>query len=321
LPTARFSKKDVAITSLVLLVALAVFGFGLYQFLPLRHRSAYAVVRDISGRQLRVGSGRWQAIVVGSVENDAPLVHALELAEAARAHGDMRVGAVVFATDARPVLLEYVKRAQPLVPICSFQDNYYPTQAMLNLEDTRAQIFLFDPSSKLVFHGGKPRPSDVPLLLQRFLPLPEAVHAPLKLGDALPLTSVLNVRTLQRENAPVPPTLGIVFTGRCTECALETHLGTVKALEAAILRRAKDQNRTPALLFTSYFNPSKLRDRVSALGFTTGAYQILADVRSVDDLAERDAVDVLVIEMDKGGRITRLRPLNEFVQDLVEVKQ
>ena len=113
----------------------------------------------------------------------------------------------------------------------------------------------------------------------------------------------------------------VVFTGRCTTCALETHLATAKALERAIQRRAKEQGSTPTLLFTTFFNPHNIRARVTALGFTTTAYQALTDLRAIDALAERDAVDVFVIETDAAGRVAALSPINNFVQALVEVKQ
>ncbi|HEV8433327.1 MAG TPA: hypothetical protein VGR95_07935 [Thermoanaerobaculia bacterium] len=286
-------------------------GFGVAQFVA-AHRGETPIPQT---------AHQWQVIAVGSVEYDAALIHTISSEVAQRKKPQASLGAVVFATDTPQIIDEYVKRSAPRATILALRNNVETARRTLGVVDTQSQLYLLDPAGKVVFRGGKPRASDLKLLLQRYLPVAGAPQEPLKVGDSFRLPGVTNVRTLTSIAPPASPLLGIVFTGRCTACALETHMGTAKAVERAIEKRARQAGETPALLFTSYFNPNNLRSRVNDLGFHLDAYQVTADLPAIDDLVQRDGLDVVIVETNAAGQVSRLASLNDFLQNILEVKE
>ncbi len=307
----RQLSRDAAVTGALLVGSVVVLGFGVARFRT-AHREEAPLART---------AHQWEVVAVGSVEYDAPLFRAVDIEAAERAKSKPPLRAVVFATDTPEVISDYVKRASPKASVLALQKNVETARRTLGVIDTGSQLALLDPSGKLLFSGDKPRAGDVKLLLQRYLPLPPTVAAPLKVGDPFRLASVTNVRTLASIAPPASPLLGIVFTGRCTACALETHMSTAKALEGAIEKRARAAGETPALLFTSYFNPNNIRSRVTDLGFHLDAYQVTSNLPAIDDLVQRDGLDVVIVETNAAGQVSSLASLNEFLRSMVEVKK
>jgi hypothetical protein len=275
---------------------------------------------DLSGGAVASTPGAWRAILVGSIDDDAALVHALEVGADRRDHQHgPRIDAVVLASDVPQAIHAYATRTQPKITLASLAQNMPVAHAQLRLQDARSQVFLFDPRGQLVFHGSRPRPSDISLLLQRYVPTTETGR-PIQVGDALGVDRVIDLKTLRSAQAPRTPVLAIVFTGRCTACALESYLASTRAVEPALLRHSADRHLVPVLLFTSFFNADKLHARLTQLGFTMPAYEAASDLPGVDYVGEHNGVDVIVVETDERGRVVRLAPLNTFVQSLMEAK-
>jgi hypothetical protein len=226
----------------------------------------------------------------------------------------------VLATDLTPVLREYVSHSQPTMAIVPVESNREAMSSALNTVDDNRQLLLVNPSGEVVFRGLTPRFTDVKLLLDRFVPSP-IVHAPplpLAVGDELlpPSSKVMNILT-DRPEKPTSPVLWIVFTGRCTTCALNTYLKMAHSVESAVLRRAAASRLKSAIVFTAYFSPPRVREQLKTLDFKLPAYQVTSDLPRVDQLALRDSVDVLVIQTDSGGRVMTIASLDTFIRELV----
>ena len=317
------------------LISIAVFAFGIYRFIGRRasvratssgNQVGEILLRDTSGREVTLAGGHWYALLVGSVEDDASLVHALQSEAARRNPANPSVTAIVLARDSKPELQAYMSRTPPTaVQVVPVDGHREVLASGLRLADDRTQLLFVNPSREVVFRGAAPRVTDVKLLFERFLPLPSGRSvsaAPLGVGDQLISSDadVVNLRTEQRDR-PAPPLLGILFTGRCTACALHTHMKMTRSVENAIRRRAAAAGVTPVLLFTSYFSPPRLREQLTALEFTLPAYQVTSELPSVEEIAQRDDADVLVVETGANGRISRITPLAGFIQELVEVQR
>jgi hypothetical protein len=316
------------------LISIAVFAFGIYRFIGGRAAAQASrsgdhvgdvLLRDTSGRAVALPGGHWYAVLVGSVEDDASLVHALQSETARRTPAGPPVTAIVLARDRKPDLEAYMTRTPPAVRVVPVDGHREVLASGLRLVDDRTQLLLVNPSRDVVFRGGAPKVTDVKLLFERFLPLPNdqaAPAAPLRVGDPLvsSAANVVNLRT-ERRDRPATPLLCVLFTGRCTTCALQTHMKMTRSVESAIQRRATAAGATPALMFTSYFSPPRLREQLAALDFKLPAYQVTSELPRVEELAQRDGADVLVVETGADGRITRIVPLAAFVQELIEVQQ
>lgn len=301
----------------MLAASLMVLGFGLYRA-TVRSAAAKRTIVDLSGNIAGTSSGHWRAILVGSVDDDAALIHALDVGKDHRAHGvGPGLDVVVLAADDGRAISAYATRSGAKVTFASLAQNMPFARALLNVDTTRTQLFLFDPTGHLVFRGGKPRPADVSLLLQRYLPTAESGR-PIQVGDALAIEKVTDLKTLHAASAPQTPVLAIIFTGRCTACALENYLASTRAVEPALLRHSADRHLTAALVFTSFFNAAKVHTRLSQLGFTLPAYEAGTDLPGIDYVGEHESVDVLVVETDGHGRVVHVEPLNAFVQTLME---
>lgn len=313
----RKPSKDTTTTLSMLAVSVIVLGFGLYRA-TIRNAVAKQTIVDLSGKVAGTAPEHWRAILVGSVDDDAALIHALDVGKDHRAHGaGARLDVVVLAADDGRAISAYATRSGANVTFASLAQNMPFARALLNLDTTRTQLFLFDPAGHLVFRGGKPRPADVSLLLQRYLPTAE-YGRPIQVGDALAIEKLTDLKTLQAAAVPQTPVLAIIFTGRCTACALENYLASTRAVEPALLRHSADRHLTPALVFTSFFNAAKVHTRLSQLGFTLPAYEAGTDLPGIDYVGEHQSVDVLVVETDTHGRVVHVEPLNTFVQTLME---
>jgi hypothetical protein len=308
------------------LLCVAVFSFGVYRYaVGTAFQKREVLFHDISGHALTMVDGRWYALLVGSVEDDAPIVHALQAETRSRSAAAGPLTSIVLATDTPAVLREYMRRTQPALPIVPVEGNRATMGSALKLEDDRRQILLVNPSREIVFRGSSPKATDVKLLFARFLPSSTreaASVAPLGVGDELlsSASDVVNLGTERRER-PATPVLYILFTGRCTTCALTTYMKMTRSVESEIRRHAAKASLTPALVFTSYFSPPRIREQLTALGFTLAAYRVTSEMPGVEELAQRDDADVLAIETDANGRVSRMVPLATFIQELVEVKR
>jgi hypothetical protein len=313
----RKLSKDTTITLAMLAVSVMVLGYGVYRS-TVRSALVKRTIYDLSGEAVATTHGNWRAILIGSVDDDAALIHTLDVGKEHRQEmAGPRLDAVVLAADDGRAIRAYASRSGAKVTFASLAQNMPFARALLNLDTTRTQFFLFDPAGHLVFRGGKPRPSDVSLLLQRYLPTAE-VGRPIQVGDALAIAKLTDLKTLQAAAVPQTPVLAIIFTGRCTACALESYLASTRAVEPALLRHSADRHLTPALVFTSFFNAAKVHTRLSQLGFTLPAYEAGTDLPGIDYLGEHQSVDVLVVETDDHGRVVHVQPLNAFVQALME---
>src|SRR5207248_3643644 len=181
-----------------------------------RAGAAEVHLKGVSGEALTMAPGRWYAVFVGSVEDDAPIVHALQSETAQRAANGQPISAVVLATDLPHVLHDYAARGRPAGNIVPVAGNREVLGAALKLADDRRQLLLVAPTSEIVFRGAQPKTTDVGLLLERFLPaLPAAqrtVAGPLAVGDrfALPPADVVDLRT-EKAEAPKGPLLCVLF--------------------------------------------------------------------------------------------------------------
>lgn len=299
-------------------ISVAVFAFGIYRFVG--SRRALTHLHDTSGSEVNLVRGRWYALFVGSVEDDAPIIHALQQETAHRGPSGPPVTGIVLATDLTPVIQQYVNHSQPTMAVVPVESNQAAMGAALNTTDDHRQLLLVNPSGEVVFRGLTPRVTDVKLLLDRFVPLPIAQKPPppLAVGDELlpPSSKVMNIRT-DRPEQPSSPMLWIVFTGRCTTCALNTYLKMTHSVESALIRRAEASRVKAAVVFTSYFSPPRVREQLETLDFKMPAYQVTSDMPGVDQLALRDSADVLVIQTDSGGRVITIASLDTFIRELV----
>lgn len=312
----RLSKETTA-TIAMLAISSVVLGYGVYR-VTARNAAVKHTIFDLSGDAVANGRGKWRAILVGSIDNDSALIHALEAGMARRdQQTSSHLEAIVLASDAPPEIRAYATRMRAKSTLASFAQNMPAAHALLNLDTPQTQIFLFNPDGQLVFRGGRPRSSDISLLLDRYLPTTDTGRA-IQVGDALSIDRLIDLKTLRPTSVPRTPVLAIVFTGRCTACALENYLTSARAVEPALLRHSAGHHLAPSLLFTSFFNAAKLHTRLSQLGFTMPAYQAASDLPGVDYIGEHNGVDVLVVETDETGRVIRLAPLNSFVQNLME---
>jgi hypothetical protein len=313
----RKLSKDTTITLAMLAVSVLALGYGLYRA-TVRSVLAKRTIVDLSGAPVVPSPRSWRAILVGSVDDDAALVHALDVGRASREHrSGSHLDVVVVGSEDRPAIQAYATRSGAKVTFASLAQNLPFARTLLSGDNFRTHLFLFDPKGQLVFRGGKPRPSDVSLLLQRYLPTAETGR-PIQVGDALAIAKLIDLKTLQAAAVPPTPVLAIIFTGRCTACALENYLASTRAVEPVLLRHSADRHLTPALVFTSFFNAAKVHTRLSQLGFTLPAYESGTDLPGIDYLGEHQSVDVLVVETDDHGRVVHLEPLNAFVQTLME---
>lgn len=300
-------------------ISVAVLAFGIYRFVT--GRRALTRLHDTSGREVSLVHGRWYALFVGSVEDDAPVVHALQQETARRGPGGPQITGIVLATDLTPVLRAYVSHSQPTMAIVPVESNHAAMSSTLNTIDDHRQLLLVNPSGEVVFRGLSPRFTDVKLLLDRFVPSPIVRETPPPLavgGELLPASSkVINIRT-DRPEEPASPVLWIVFTGRCTTCALNTYLKMTHSVESAVVRRAEASHLKSAMVFTSYFSPPRVREQLESLDFKLPAYQVTSDLPGIDQLAQRDSADVLVIQTDAAGRVVSIASLDAFVRELVQ---
>jgi len=301
----------------MLAISFVVLGYGVYR-VTARNAAVKRTIFDLSGDAVANGRGKWRAILVGSIDNDSALIHALEAGMARRdQQTSPRLDAVVLASDDGREIRAYAARTRAKITLASFAQNMPVAHSLLNLDKPQTQIFLFNPEGQLVFSGGRPRASDISLILQRYLPTADTGR-PIQVGDALSIERLIDLKTLRPTSVPLTPILAIVFTGRCTACALENYLTSTRAVEPVLLRHSADHHLAPELLFTSFFNAAKLHARLSQLGFTIPAYQAASDLPGVDYIGEHNSVDVLVVEIDERGHVIRLSPLNSFVQNLME---
>jgi hypothetical protein len=313
----RWLSKETIATVAMLAISFAVLGYGVHRA-AVRNSVVKHTIFDLSGDAVPDGRGKWRAILVGSLDNDSALIHALEVGTARRdQQASPRLDAIVLASDEPREIRAYATRMRAKTTLASFAQNMPVAHALLNLDTAQTQFFLFDPAGQLVFRGGRPRPSDIGLLLQRYLPTTDTGR-PIQVGDALSIERLIDLKTLRPTSAPRSPVLAIVFTGRCTACALENYLTSTRAVESALLRHSAGRHLSPALVFTSFFNAAKVHTRLSQLGFTMPAYQAASDLPGVDYVGEHNSVDVLVVETDESGHVIRLAPLNSFVQNLME---
>jgi hypothetical protein len=315
----RKLSKDATITLAMLAVSLMVLSIGLYRE-TVRKALVKRTIYDLSGKAIATAPGHWRAILVGSIDDDAALIHALQVGKDHRDHGaGPRLDTIVLAAEDGRAISAYATRSGAKVTMASLDQNMPFARALLNLETTRSQLFLFDANEHLVFRGGKPRPSDVSLLLQRYLPTTE-YGRPIQVGDALAIEKLIDLKTLRPVAVPQTPVLAIVFTGRCTACALDNYLASTRAVEPALLRHSASRHLVPALVFTSFFNAEKVHTRLSELGFTMPAYEAGSDLPGIDYVGDHNSVDVLVVETDGQGRVVQVAPLNSFLQTLMETQ-
>ncbi len=312
---------------LLLAVSVVVFAVGGYRFLnkPGPESTAYAqsvdqvTFKDTQGRPVVSEPGTWRAFLVASPTEDVALIRALRTAVENRGRDGQSVRATLLARETEDGRMPAPLQSIAPLAVVPLARNMNVLSRGLRLHSTDRQLLLVDPAGQVAFHGRHPQYSDVGLVFDRFLPLRHAPaeHAPLRVGDTLadvPLTS------LAGQSAPSgdPHRLWIVFTSRCTACALNTHADVVGSVQGAVTRFASARKSEAALVFASSFDDVKVRKKMESLGMTLPVYMASSEFPAVEEAAEMAAADVLVIERDAAGRVTRLQSLPRFLQEITE---
>ena len=321
----RLLQKGESLTFLLMAAALVAFTVGAYRFFYLSgpESTAYGesvervTIHDGGGSRIPSEPGKWRAFLIASPTDDIAVVRALRAAVADRDRDGQPIQATVFARErngAQPVAM------QSLAPlrVVPFSANEGVLAKDLFVRTKDRQLILIDPKGQVAFHGTHPRYTDIRLLFDRYIPLRQtpADHQPLRVGDELadiPLTKL----TAQADAAG-QPRLWVVFTSRCTSCALNTHSGVVASLQKAVARFGEKRGSGAALVFAPSFDDQQVRQKMQTLGMTLPVYMATSDIPAIEGAAEIADADVLVIERDAANRITRVEPLTAFLQELTE---
>lgn len=323
----RFLQKGESLTYLLLAASLVACAVGAYRFFYLSRpdRTAYGesvervTIHDSGGSRITSRPGTWRAFLVASPTDDIAVVRALRAAVADRARDGQPIEATVFARERSGSSTPVAMQSLAPLKIVPFSANEGVLSRDLHVTTKDRQLILVDPQGQVAFHGTHPRYTDVRLLFDRFLPLRQrpAGHQPLRIGDQLadiPLTRLSE----QADAAGQAQRLWVVFTSRCTSCALSTHSGVVASLQKSVARFAEKRGSGAALVFAPSFDDQQVRQKMQTLGVTLPVYMATTDIPAIEGAAEIADADVLVIERDAANRITRVEPLTAFLQELTE---
>lgn len=322
----RFLQKGESLTYLLLTTALVVCAVGAYRFFHFSRPDVTAygesvervTIHDSGGSRIQSEPGQWRAFLIASPTDDIAVVRALRAAVEDRGRDGQPIQATVFARErngTQPVAM------QSLAPlrVVPFSANEGVLAKDLFVRTKDRQLILVDPKGQVAFHGTHPRYTDIGLLFDRYIPLRQipADRQPLRVGDQLadiPLTKL----SAQADAAGRPQRLWVVFTSRCTSCALNTHSGVVASLQKAVSRFAEQRGSGAALVFAPSFDDQQVRQKMQTLGMTLPVYMATSDIPAIEGAAETADADVLVIERDAANRVTRVEPLTAFLQELTE---
>jgi hypothetical protein len=142
--------KETSATIAMLVVSFAVLGYGLHRA-TVRSALLKSTIFDLSGDAVADGRGKWRAILVGSLDNDSALIHALEVGTARRdQQASPRLDAIVLASDDPGEIRAYATRTRAKTVLASLAQNMPVAHALLNLGTTaQTEIFLFNPDGQL----------------------------------------------------------------------------------------------------------------------------------------------------------------------------
>jgi hypothetical protein len=310
---------------LILAASVVVFGIGAYRFLnrppaestPYGERVQRLSLEDSAGRSVVSEPGGWRAFLIANPTDDISVIRALRTAVEDRGRDGQPVHATVFAREDAAHAKSVPESLAPLT-VVPFSRNAEVLSRDLRVQTTDRQLFLVDPKGQVAFHGTHPRYSDVRLLFDRYIPLrrPQGEHPPLRIGDTMadiPLTTLKPAGSAGR-----PERLWIVFTSRCTACALNTHADVVGSVQKSVARFAEGRESGAALVFAPSFDNTQVREKMDSLNMTLPVYVAASDIPTIERAAETAEADVVVIERDAANRVTRLEPLSVFVQELRE---
>lgn len=323
----RLLQKGDSLTFLLLAAALVACTVGAYRYFHLTRPDVTAygesvervTIHDSGGSRITSEPGTWRAFLIASPTDDIAVIRALRAAVADRDRDGQPIEATVFARERRGTEMPVALQSLAPLRIVPFTSNEGVLAKDLFVRTEDRQLILVDPKGQVAFHGTHPRYTDIRLLFDRYVPLRQVRpdRQPLRVGDRLAEIPLAKL-SAQADAAGQPQRLWVVFTSRCTSCALNTHSGVVASLQKAVARFAEQRGSGAALVFAPSFDDQQVRQKMQTLGMTLPVYMATSDIPAIEGAAETADTDVLIIERDSANRVTRVEPLTAFLQELTE---
>lgn len=320
----------------LLAISMAIFGLGLWRAggslgwsfgraSRLTHGSVIEdfTVRDAERGDVTIRAGRWHFLMIGRPAEDAEVIRYLETLLDSGHFKPGAIDAVVFAKATSTAIAAFKQENRSGLPMVSVHEYGAIIRSALRLEGHDRIYLLVDPSQRVVFLADFMKKGDLRQLLEKHLPVDTPLspaRRPLAVGDEFPTIPFVSLEDGSTGSTRGGSQVWIVFTAKCTSCALNTSLDLYGAVQSLVQARSKKVG-PPTILFSKHFDRDMVRAKVKALKIGTPARLATGELEGIEDPYLQEPYgpeDVLVVAVDGKNKIVRIQSISRFIKQLTE---
>jgi len=311
----------------MLTLGSALLAFGLYKHkllgptpaLEYGRQLAPQEIEGVGGQVLRLSEGSWYFLMSASTDDLALVKYLSQLMEGNGLHFKS-FQPIVLIDDEQEPLTEFEFRNFLTFPVMALHTFPHNELENLGLHGHDRAYALISPSLEVVFASSFLQTNDLRLLLEKHLGTERqgSVRA-LEPGDAFPSLRLSQVAGPALElHVPGSVREWMVFTAQCITCSLKNQMEQLA--EHQELFASQDGSGEVAVIFSSSFDEYDLVAKLQQLRLSTlPVYLSASPVIGLEDPYLQKSLyveDVLVVDVDDGGRVVEIRGFSEVMQGL-----
>lgn len=276
-------------------------------------------------RGVRLNEGRWHFLMVGTLQDDGPLLLQLQnlLEHPGLLAGNLSPIVFIDGHDPSANLRHYAEINKIRIPLLTLHDIDSDILADLQIRDHERRFVLLDPTLEVIFHADFMKPKDLRLLINRHFGASERESQ--SSNTTLAHSSYFlpaRVEALPgvEQNFGTRSSLFLVVTSTCISCSLNNRIDQLAIYEDFLQNEARAKNLTPALLFSSTFVREELVAHLEDLEIEIPAYSA-GWLKGIEERHSQEPVvdwDMGVVETDALGRVTFISGWDEYIDALNE---